>query len=362
MQPLRFCSGNRLAMIAAMLLSIQGQGLLAGDGTATSEWVNVTEAFTQQIGVHDLRPDYMRRCVGMIVVPNGDVLILTTGKGVCISTDQGATWAVVEGNRLAGRCESGFGFSVSYPYDGRLAFFSIDGASGISLDGAKTWRPFTPILRNFEFADVDWSAKNPQTIFGLLHEPFYTVLSTDGGSQWRQLYKDAEASKDGQKFASRYCLGLIDAATWVRAHPSQDGISMSTDAGKTWSEVANYKVLGRRPVHYGKKVFWTTAEGVIVSTSGRDWTLTGKGPANAVYGPFFGASDQEFMVVSDKAFFLTKDGGKTWKDVAPTFYPPEAGWRGNFASGQFSYFGWDPKHNIIYASRLGCSVYQWQLK
>jgi hypothetical protein len=38
-----------------------------------------------------------------------------------------------------------------------------------------------------EVADVDWSVKNPQTIFGLLHEPFYTVLSTDGGGRWRQL-------------------------------------------------------------------------------------------------------------------------------------------------------------------------------
>ena len=159
-KPVRFHAGGPLALAAFVFLA--ARFLLAVDDTASSGWVNMTEAFTRQIGVHDNMRDYERRCSGMVVVPTGEIFMLTSGMGVCLSTDQGSTW----------------------------------------------------------------------------------------------------------------------------------------------TEVAKYKVLGRRPVHYGNKVFWTTTEGVIVTTNGRDWKLTGKGPENAVFGPYFGTTEQEFMVVSDKSYFL----------------------------------------------------------
>ena len=354
-------STRKNKVLAEMALAfVFTQILSAGEVPDTSDWVNISETFTQQIGVHDISPDYTRRCLGMIVVPTGAVF-MQTGKGVCVSADQGATWTVVEGNNVSGRCETGFGFSVAYPYDGRLAFFCIDGTGGITRDGGKTWRPFGRILRSFEFADVDWRTADPQTLFGLLHEPYYTVLSNDGGKSWQQLYKVAEEVKTAQKRVSQYHLGVINANTLVRAHPDQSGIAMSTDAGKTWTEVAKYKVLGRRPVHYGNKVFWTTTDGVISSTNGKDWRLTGPGPEKAIFGPYFGNSEQEFMVVSDKAFFITYDGGKTWKDVAPAFFPPDARSKSVNPAGAFNYFGWDATRNILYASSLGGSVYRLQL-
>ncbi len=353
-----------LALTWASAASAAGnEPVKAGQAVETAPWENISDELFARLGVGDMKPDYMRRCVGMAVTPVGEVFILVSkNHGVCVSRDQGATWTVAPGNNVSGRCETGFGFSMAYPYDGRLAFFSIDGTGGITLDGASTWRPFAKILRSFEFADVDWNVKDPQTIFGLLHEPFFTVLSTDGGRNWEQIFKDAEAPKEAQKSVSQYCLGLIDANTLVRSHLVQGGIATSTDAGKTWTEVAKYKVLGRRPVHFGKKVFWTSTEGVIVTTNGKDWTLTGKGPENAVYGPYFGASEQEFMVVSDKAFFLTRDGGKTWSDVAPAFVPPDARTKGISATGQFNYFGWDSQHGILYASSFGGSVFRLPLK
>lgn len=352
---------------AALLMSIaltpamaQDKARQAGD---TAPWVNITGELFARLGVVGLKPAYANRCVGMAVAPTGEVFILA-GKnhGVCVSKDHGATWTVVPDNNVTGRCETGFGFSMAYPYDGRLAFFTIDGTGGMTVDGGVTWRPFTKILRNFEFADVDWSAADRQPVFGLLHEPFFTTLSTDGGRNWRQLDKDAEAPKDVQKWVGQYCLGLIDANTLVRSHLVKGGIEMSADGGKTWTGVANYKVLGRRPVHFGKKVYWTTTEGVIVTTNGKDWTLTGNGPAQAVYGPYFGASEREFMVVSNKAFFLTQDGGKTWHDAAPTFVPPDVYNAAGFkATGQFNYFGWDAKNGFLYASGLAGSVYRRQL-
>ncbi len=326
--------------------------------------MKVSDELFARLGVVDMKPDSLRRCVGMAITPAGEIFILASkNNGVCVSKDHGTTWTVVPDNNVTGRCETGFGFSMAYPYNGRLAFFSIDGTGGITADGGKTWRPFAKMLRNFEFADVDWRVPTPQSLFGLLHEPFFTVLSKDGGRSWQQLYKETETPKESQKPVSQYCLGIVDAKTLVRSHLLQGGIAMSKDDGKTWTEVANYKVLGRRPVHFGKKVYWTTTAGVIVTTNGKDWKLTGNGPAQAVFGPYFGASEKDFMVVSDKAFFLTHDGGKTWKDLAPLFVPPDAFRKTGFnANGQFNYFGWDSKHNFIYSSVLGGSVFRRQLK
>ena len=351
-----------LLVLAALSLQAQAPATGLAASVGTGAWENISDEFFKKIETYDLPTVHLRRCVGMAVAPTGGIFVLASrGHGVCVSKDQGATWAVVPGNNITGRCETGFGFSMAYPYDGRLAFFCIDGTGGITLDGGTTWRPFGKLLRMLDYADVDWSTRNPQTLFGMLHEPYYTVLSTDGGNAWKQIYLDTEDPKNSKVALGTY-YGILDAGTLCRAQREPAGISVSTDAGKTWTKVAKYQILGRRPVHYGKKVYWTAAEGVVVSENGRDWTLTGPGPANAMFGPYFGNSEQEFMVVSDKAFFFTRDGGRTWKDVAPAFVPPDAFRKGVSPIGSFNYFGWDARSNILYASSLGASVYRLKLQ
>lgn len=327
-------------------------------------WENVSEEFFKKIVVQDLTPNHQRRCLGMAVSPAGEIFVVAKGQGVCFSKDAGTTWGSWQshpGHLVTGRCETGFGFSMAYPFDGRLAFFCIDGTGGITLNGGSSWRPFGTMLRMLEFADVDWNARDPQTIFGLLHEPFWTVLSTDGGQQWRQIYQDTENPKDHPTMLGKY-YGVVNAGTLLRAQRDQPGIALSTDEGKTWTEVTKYQVLGRRPVHYGKRVYWTAAEGVVVSENGRDWTLTGRGPEQAMYGPYFGNSDREMMVVSTKAFFITRDGGQTWKEVAPAFNPPDGFRKSISPTGAFNYFGWDAKRNWLFASSLGASIYRLKIE
>jgi hypothetical protein len=325
----------------------------------TGSWVNVSEAFTKEIGVDDLNPAYLDRCQAMIVTPTGDVLIQTAKKGVCVSKDQGATWSIVADNDITGRCEHGFGVSVAYPYDGRMAIFAFDGgpwgtSGGLSLDGGKTWKPFTRVQRGMEFGDVHWSPPNAPTVYAVTHEPFYSLLSDDGGKSWRRLDKEETGGK------TNYCIGLIDAKTLTRYNPNKESgiIELSEDAGKTWSKVADYHVTGRSVVHYGRKMYWTTSKGVITSAGGKDWTLTGEGAEGACYGPYFGSSDQEFVVVTKSSFLKTKDGGKTWKPVADVFKAPDI-FKGNAG---YCFFGWDSKNNILYASGLGASVFKLPLE
>jgi photosystem II stability/assembly factor-like uncharacterized protein len=326
-------------------------------------WVNVSESFTKEIGVEDIDIDikkgFRRRCNGLIVTPDGDLVMQTSTKGICVSKNQGATWSVVADNKILGRCTNGLSSSLAYPYDGRMAFFCFDGkegaSGGISLDGAKTWSPFTnQVRRGTEFGDIDWKTPNPQIIFAVTHEPYFSVLSNDGGKSWQRIDEEETGSKASQFL----CVGVIDSKTLTRYNPGKKLIELSNDAGQTWTQVAECQVQGHQPVHYGQKVYWTTTKGVIMSTNGKDWTLTGPGAEGAVYGPYFGSSDQEFVVVTDKDFLKTVDGGKTWKSIAKFYKAPDI----FHGLAVFSYFGWDPKHNILYASGLGASIYKLQLE
>ena len=363
-----------LALVMGMCSTGSGTAVNAETPAAgpAENWENVSDAFARQIEVHDIDPGYLRTCIGMIVTPAGDIFIQTATKGICVSRDQGATWSVVADNHIAGRCEHGFTFSIPYPYDGRMVLFCYDGdgtkSGGMSLDDEKTWKPFSQLARGTEFGDVDWSEASPQTLFALTHEPYFSLLSNDAGKTWQRLDK----TETGGGPEVHYSLGMIDAKTLIRgtnatfANPpgapapgTQQGgvIQLSQDAGQTWSQVANFQVVGRRPVHYGRNVYWTASQGVIKTSNGKDWTLTGPGAEGACYGPYFGSSEQEFMVVTNTNFLKTEDGGKTWKQIAKGYVAPDifhgASW--------YSYYGWDSKHNILYASGLGAAVYRLKL-
>ncbi len=360
----------RLALVIVLVLQTGFVGAADKDAPAVSNnetWENVSAAFTKEIGADDIQPPHMQRCLGMIVAPTGDVIIHTYN-GVCLSKDAGAHWSVVADSKVTGVGGKESRSSIAYPYDGRMAFFLFDGTvgpGGISLDGGQTWKPFSQLHRGLEFADIDWNTHDPQTIYGLTHEPFFTASSKDGGQSWQMPYKDKEET--GKGIESNYCMGVIDANTLTRYRPNPPTgptnppggiLERSTDAGQTWTQVAtNYQVLGKRPVHYGKNVYWTTAQGVITTITGKDWTLTGPGAEGVRYGPYFGSSEQEFVVATDKMFLKTQDGGKTWKPIAKTYKAPDV-----FKNLAYCCcFGWDSTHNILYASGLAASVYRLKL-
>src|SRR6476469_4031475 len=77
---------------------------------------------------------------------SGDVYVVVTGKeifkekgqGVWKSTDQGSTFSRVDSGVISGRCETGYGLCQD-PNGRRLYCFMLDGSSGFTLDGGKSW-------------------------------------------------------------------------------------------------------------------------------------------------------------------------------------------------------------------------------
>ena len=223
-----------LAAVPRAVLAAEKGGRNTGPD---AKWANVSANFTKQIGADDMNPAYLCRCQGLIVTPTGHLVLQTAAKGICVSRDRGATWSVVEDNNIKGRCETGFGFSLAYPYDGRMALFCYDGggrlSGGISLNGAGAGM-LSQIVRGVEFADVDWNAPDPQTIFGMTHEPFFTVLSVDRGKSWQKLYQGTRPanvtytkSSDWASSTARPSRAITpDKAAW-----SLDGRRQGLDSG-----------------------------------------------------------------------------------------------------------------------------------
>ena len=339
---------------AVALVTAPGASCMAADATAaaTATWENVSHDFTLQIGAEAVNAGapFLVRCQGLIVTPTGDIFMHTAQQGICVSHDDGTTWGIVDDNGIVGRTENAYGFSLAYPYDGRMALFAYDGADGcsggLSLDGGKTWKAFPQYKRGTQYGDVDWNTHDPQVIFAVTHEPFFSLLSNDGGKSWRRLFDDETGGPP------LYWVGVVDAKTLVRYNRAGNCIECSGDLGVTWAPVAYFHVEGNRPVHYGKNLYWTTSKGVITSSDGKNWTLTGPGAEGALDGPYFGTTEQSFMVVTDQRFLATADGGKSWQPLAPTFVVPDL-----FGSA-LTYHGWDPAHRYLFTSGLGGSVFR----
>jgi len=357
----------RFALLATLLLSFAAVNASAAfPATAATAWQEITDSFFAPLESNGerLKPGD-RKTHGLVIdLGTGDVLVPyypwtppVMAVGLYRSSDQGHSWKAVPKCPITGRAECGFSANTPYPYTGRMALLTVDGQGGFTKDGGVTWSSLGKHKRGFDFGDVDWSAQEPKTLFALEHEPWYKCLSTDGGATWTRL---DEANDAANKPGRNPRLGVVNASTILLADSRSDGISLSPDLGKTWKAVANYRVLGHHPVHYGSKLYWTTTVGVIVSENGQDWKTLGTEVPNATWGPFFGATESEMIVVSDKGFLLTTDAGKTWTCVAP--FPKLPGLPAYDRNTTNLLLAWDSAHNALYAARTAGPAYRLALK
>lgn len=354
----------RLMILFGVLTSI------VADASA-AEWVNISDELCRKLGAmefygKDGKPwNWHRRTQGMAVDPTTGRVFLHIAAheaGTFVSGDHGDTWNKLGDNKNTGRGVSLFSFSQSYPFTGRMAFFTIDGEGGMTLDDGRHWTRIAKHRRSFDFGDVDWSSPEPKTMFALNHEPFGRCVSTDAGTTWTQL-DNYTGSNEANQIGRGFRLGVFDAQTLLSAHLDVDGIELSTNLGKTWTKVADYRVIGHRPVHYGKRLNWATTEGIIVTDDGRNWTLVGASLPNASYGPCFGKSENEMMVVTPEGFFITNDAAKKWRKAAEYFVTPDNPARQGYhinAAGQ--HFAWDSLNNLLYAATTGGGAFRLHLE
>lgn len=326
--------------------AVAGQFVPAPSG---SVWVSVSDDVLKQLTEEGKKIGYPGGTAGVSMDRvTGDVSVIVPDQGVWRRSNRGTAFARIDAGNIGGRCETG---SALYPDPAgkRMAFFMLDGQSGMTLDNGKTWSRFQQHGRGWDFGVVDWSRTTPQDILAVHHESGQELhRSADGGKSWQLLGKDFTA------------VGIFDSKAYVASKGS--GILRSVDGGLTWTKVSDVTPTGRVLSVVKGIGYWLTQDGLLVSKDrGETWQKQGS-TLEAAWGPFFGRDEKEIAVVGrrgkEAGFWQTADAGKTWKFAAPF---PEFGanvrpnWTPSkqWAAGWFYNFGWDWKNNAFYASRMG---------
>ena len=155
----------------------------AGKG---GQWVDISAEVIQSLVSEGKKIGYPGKTAGIAVDRvTGNVFMVIPDQGIWRSSDHGNSFARVDGGKIGGRCETGFALNFD-PLGKRLACFMLDGPSGYTLDGGKTWQSMKGNQRGWDCGSVYWLAKKTANIFALRHEcggEIYT--SNEMGRSWK---------------------------------------------------------------------------------------------------------------------------------------------------------------------------------
>ena len=338
----------KLLVPCALFVGMLPVSAAADTDDAAAGWTNISDPLVESITQAGSAIPWPGNTAGVAVDRTTGILYLDVcNVGLWQSADHGQTFHRIAEGLISGRCEFGYALNCD-PAGGRMACLLLDGKCGLTLDGGRTWQTFAPMGRNWDYGAVDWSDPRARAIFAVRHESGGEMyVSGDAGASWRFIGKHPE-------FTS---LGIFDARTLVAG--TESGIVRSTDSGETWTNISRLHPVGRLAVQFQGRTYWLAKEGIITTQDrGITWQVVGA-PLDAGWGPLFGKDARHLVVADSQGFLQSTDGGKTWKRVAPL--PPFAGGLVPKLPGEFLCIAWDPKANLLYASRMGSATYRLQL-
>jgi hypothetical protein len=287
-----------------------------------------------------VKPGYAGPTAGIVVDrASGDVFLVVNDQGLWRSGDHGATFTRCDGQAIGGRCETGWALQAD-PAGRRLACFMIYGSSGLTTDGGATWTKWK--TSHLDFGSVDW-ADTGKRLLALRHESGgMLTTSADAGVTWQDL---------GKGFSG---CGVLGRGTFIATKEKEPGIFRSTDAGATWTQVSTERPTGAVPTILEGVAYWATGKGILVSRDkGESWNVLGTA-VDATHGPYFGKDSSHAIVVGKSGFSETRDGGQTWRLVAPL---PE-GFTVNRVGPNFA---WDPSASLLYASTMTKAAFKFEI-
>jgi hypothetical protein len=310
------------------------------------KWTNFTDTFNKASGTAKGQDNF--RLALAVDRATGNLFVSRWFTGVWMSSDKAETFTRADGGKITAGGPFSCYAMIAHPEGGKLAAFNMNnkpGPCGYSLDGGKTWESFESVGRNWDYGAIDWDSK---AVLAFRHEDNGVHLSLDLGKTWSQL-----ELKRGELAG----LGLFGPKELVVSN--WQGIQRSEDAGKTWAKVAPYPCTGTLTVFKGvgywltnkwtKDRKWWTAAVVASKDRGKTWQERGKPVEDTMFcsGPFFGKDENHLIVATLKGVVESTDAGGTWRTVAD--YPPDAPPFGDHKNGcGFPSLGFDPAGNVFY--------------
>jgi len=315
-------------LIAAGILACSVLG--SASAGEKGKWLPISDGVIAKLAQDGKKIGWPGLTGGVTVDPaSGDVYMVVCDLGIWKSSDKGESFERVDGGKVGGRCETGFGLNFD-PAGKRLMCFMVYGGSALTTDSGKTWTASK--VSHVDFGAVDWE-DTAKCMLTLRHESGGKLaLTTDGAQTWKDIDKGVKA------------VGLFDANSLLAS--KGDGILRSTDGGATWTKVCDTTPAGFVMRTFKGVGYWTSKHGLLASKDkSATWAVLGA-PVDALLGPCFGKDESHIVVVGKAGFLETTDGGKSWKEAAPT----PAG----FGTGPVGpNYAWDPNANIFYASSMG---------
>lgn len=311
-------------------------------------WVNISDPLVTAVTNSGTAIPWPGDTAGVAVDrPAGTLYLDVCNVGLWQSTDHGASFHRAARGQISGRCEFGYSLNCD-PAGGRMACFLLDGKCGMTLDGGRTWQPFAPMGRNWDYGAVAWSDPRARWVFASRHESGGEMyVSDDAGASWRFIGKHPEFTSVGV-----FKGGILVAGT-------DSGIIRSTDGGTTWTNISTFHPVGRVAVYFQGRTWWLAREGLITSRDkGETWQRVGVSP-DAEWGPLFGRNARHIVVADFNGILESRNGGMTWRRIAPL--PPFQGGLVPKLPGEFLCIAWDPKAHFLYASKMGSATYRLDL-
>jgi photosystem II stability/assembly factor-like uncharacterized protein len=324
--------------------------LLAATAAAQDGWTCITKDLWSKIDGYRDSWSGNRRCGGLAVHPKtGRVYLSINGKyGLYASDDEGKTFDRADGGKLDGRWVDPCAIHVDPTRAGAVAVFKVGRASGMTLDGGKTWTVFTNKGKDgWGYGCVDWTQGKPRRIVAHEHHSRNFWYSEDAGQTWTKIENTEKCNR----------IGL--AADAILTSRRREGILRSEDLGKTWKKVSDASPVVNTPRRYGDTLYWLTDKGLAISDDeGLTWRFCARNLAKPLAGPHFGLTPTDMIVLTEEAYMLSRDAGKTWKKVADFYLVPRA----YKDRKDLHDFGWDPEAKILYVAGLGSEACKLQLE